>query len=87
MSEIIELIKVLRDRTGAGLMDCKKALQENDNDVEKATVWLREKGIAKQAKKLISLPTLIHLKNLLNKSVTYYLLMNHIPWMKLWLVN
>lgn len=51
MSEIIELIKVLRDRTGAGLMDCKKALQENDNDVEKATVWLREKGIAKQAKK------------------------------------
>ena len=36
MSQIIELIKVLRDRTGAGLMDCKKALLENDNDVEKA---------------------------------------------------
>ena len=34
MSEIIELIKQLRDRTGAGLMDCKKALLENDNDVE-----------------------------------------------------
>ena len=51
MSEIIELIKQLRDRTGAGLMDCKKALLENDNDVEKAAVWLREKGIAKQAKK------------------------------------
>ena len=43
MSEIIELIKQLRDRTGAGLMDCKKALLENDNDVEKAAVWLREK--------------------------------------------
>ena len=51
MSQIIELIKVLRDRTGAGLMDCKKALLENDNDVEKAIDWLREKGIAKVAKK------------------------------------
>ena len=51
MSQIIELIKVLRDRTGAGLMDCKKALLENDNDVEKAIDWLREKGIAKSAKK------------------------------------
>lgn len=51
MSAQIELIKVLRDRTGAGLMDCKKALVENDNDVEKAITWLREKGIAKQEKK------------------------------------
>ena len=51
MSAQIELIKVLRDRTGAGLMDCKKALIENDNDVEKAITWLREKGIAKQEKK------------------------------------
>lgn len=51
MSQIIELIKVLRDRTGAGLMDCKKALLENDNDVEKAIDWLREKGIAKVAKR------------------------------------
>lgn len=51
MSTMIELIKVLRDRTGAGMMDCKKALEENDSDVEKAIDWLREKGIAKAAKK------------------------------------
>jgi len=51
MSEIIELIKVLRDRTGAGLMDCKHALKECDMDIEKSVDWLREKGIAKQAKK------------------------------------
>lgn len=51
MSEIIELIKVLRERTGAGMMDCKHALVENNNDIEKSVVWLREKGVAKQAKK------------------------------------
>ncbi len=51
MSEIIELIKVLRDRTGAGMMDCKHALEANENDVEKSINWLREKGIAKAAKK------------------------------------
>lgn len=45
------LIKELRDISGAGMMDCKKALEENDNDVKKATEWLREKGIAKAAKK------------------------------------
>lgn len=41
----------LRARTGAGVMDCKKALVENDGDVEKAIDYLREKGIAKAAKK------------------------------------
>ena len=51
MANIIELIKVLRDRTGAGMMDCKKALLENDCDVERSCEWLREKGIAKAAKK------------------------------------
>ena len=51
MSEMVELIKQLRDRTGAGLMDCKHALVESSNDIEKAILWLREKGIAKQAKK------------------------------------
>ena len=51
MANIIELIKVLRDRTGAGMMDCKKALLETDCDVDKACEWLREKGIAKAAKK------------------------------------
>ena len=48
---IIELIKVLRERTGAGMMDCKKALEETDCDIEEACDWLREKGIAKAAKK------------------------------------
>ncbi|TGK00953.1 translation elongation factor Ts [Leptospira semungkisensis] len=46
-----DLIKELRDRTGAGLMDCKKALQENNNDLDKSSDWLREKGIAKASKK------------------------------------
>ena len=48
---LIDLIKVLRDRTGAGLMDCKGALLNNDLDLDKATDWLREKGLAKAAKK------------------------------------
>ena len=51
MANMIELIKQLRERTGAGMMDSKKALVANDNDIEKAVVWLREKGISKQAKK------------------------------------
>lgn len=48
---LIDLIKILRDRTGAGIMDCKKALLENGEDLDKAADWLREKGIAKAAKK------------------------------------
>ncbi|MGI6077947.1 MAG: translation elongation factor Ts [Fastidiosipilaceae bacterium] len=52
MSEInIKLIKELREKTGAGMMDCKKALMENDSDVEKAQAWLREQGILKASKK------------------------------------
>ncbi len=47
----IDLIKELRDRTGAGIMDCKKALVANDGEIEKAIDWLREKGIAKAASK------------------------------------
>ena len=43
-------VKALRDRTGAGMMDCKKALQETGGDVEAAVTWLREKGIAGAAK-------------------------------------
>ena len=46
-----KLIKELRGRTGAGLLDCKKALTECDGDLDKATDWLRKKGIAKAAKK------------------------------------
>ena len=45
------LVKELRERTGAGMMDCKKALQQTDGDVEKAIDYLRENGIAKAAKK------------------------------------
>jgi len=44
-------IKDLRHRTGAGILDCKKALAESDGDIEKAIDWLRAKGIAKAAKK------------------------------------
>lgn len=44
-------IKALRQRTGAGILDCKKALNANDGDVEQAIDWLRAKGIAKAAKK------------------------------------
>lgn len=46
-----KLIKELRERTGAGMMDCKKALEQTNNDLEKAIDWLRENGIAKAAKK------------------------------------
>ena len=44
-------VKTLRERTGAGMMDCKNALVECDGDMEKAVDYLREKGIAKAAKK------------------------------------
>ena len=44
-------VKELRDKTGAGMMDCKKALAECGGDVEKAVSWLREKGIAKAVSK------------------------------------
>ena len=45
------LVKELREKTGAGMMDCKKALVECNGDVQAAIDWLREKGIAKAAKK------------------------------------
>ena len=44
-------VKNLREKTGAGMLDCKKALDECAGDIEKAVDWLREKGIAKAAKK------------------------------------
>jgi elongation factor Ts len=47
----LELIKELRARTGAGMADCKKALGESGNDLDKAVDWLRAKGIANAAKK------------------------------------
>ena len=45
------MVKELREKTGAGMMDCKKALVEVDGDLEKAVDWLRQKGMAKAAKK------------------------------------
>lgn len=46
-----KLVKELREMTGAGMMDCKKALVENEGDLDKAARWLQEQGIAKSAKK------------------------------------
>ncbi len=46
-----KLVKELREQTGAGMMDCKKALTENDGNVEKAIEWLRQKGITSAGKK------------------------------------
>jgi elongation factor Ts len=52
MAEITAaLVKDLREKSGAGMMDCKKALQENNGDVEASMDWLRTKGLAKAAKK------------------------------------
>ena len=47
----MELIKKLRDTTGSGIVDCKKALSENNNDIDASIKWLREKGIIKAQKK------------------------------------
>jgi len=52
MAEVTSaLVKDLREKTGAGMMDCKKALVESGADVEKAVTWLREKGLATAGKK------------------------------------
>ncbi len=52
MAEITaQLVKELREKTGAGMMDCKKALAENKGDIEEASDWLRKKGLSAAAKK------------------------------------
>ncbi len=51
MSSTTELIKELREKTGAGFLDCKKSLEDNDNDIEKSIEALRKKGLAKASKK------------------------------------
>ncbi len=52
MAEIsAQVVKALREKTGAGMMDCKKALQESSGDMTKAEEWLRKKGIASAGKK------------------------------------
>lgn len=45
------MVKELRQSTGVGMMECKKALVENDGDIEKAVLWLRERGLSRAAKK------------------------------------
>ena len=51
MAITAQMVKELREKTGAGMMDCKKALTQTDGDMEKAIDYLRENGIAKAAKK------------------------------------
>ncbi|MFM2389066.1 MAG: hypothetical protein RLZZ437_621, partial [Pseudomonadota bacterium] len=51
MSVTAQMVKELRDSTGAGMMDAKKALVETNGDMEAAVDWLRTKGLAKAAKK------------------------------------
>ena len=52
MSQITTLIKELREKTGAGFLDCKKSLEENNNNMEKSIETLRKKGLAKASKKM-----------------------------------
>ena len=51
MAVTAQMVKELREKTGAGMLDCKKALDATDGNIEEAITWLREKGIAKAAKK------------------------------------
>ena len=51
MAVTAQMVKALRDKTGTGMMDCKKALSETGGDEEKAIVWLREKGLARAREK------------------------------------
>ncbi len=51
MSSLTELIKELREKTGAGFLDCKKSLEDNNNNIEKSIEALRKKGLAKASKK------------------------------------
>jgi elongation factor Ts len=52
MAVTADTVKLLRERTGAGIMDCKAALAEADGDIDKAIEWLRKKGAAAAAKKV-----------------------------------
>ncbi|HCW9106090.1 TPA: elongation factor Ts [Staphylococcus aureus] len=66
-----KLVKELREKSGAGMMDCKKALTETDGDIDKAIDYLREKGIAKAAKKAdrIAAEGLVHVETKGNDAV------------------
>ena len=52
MAVDVQLVRTLRDQTGAGIMDCKEALEKSDGDLEKAVVALREKGVASAGKRV-----------------------------------
>ena len=54
------LVKELREATGAGMLDCKKALEASNGNIEEAITWLREKGISKRYKRI----TKIYIRNL-----------------------
>ncbi|MBU9714523.1 translation elongation factor Ts [Evansella tamaricis] len=71
MAITASMVKELREKTGAGMMDCKKALTETDGDMEKAVDYLREKGIAKAAKKAdrVAAEGLAHVKVEGNRAV------------------
>ena len=56
MSITAKDVKALRESSGAGMMDCKKALQEADGDMEAAKKWLREKGLAASASRPTATP-------------------------------
>ena len=68
-----KLVKELREKTGAGMMDCKKALTETDGDIDKAVDYLREKGIAKAAKKSdrIAAEGLVHVEEKGNEAAIF----------------
>lgn len=82
-------VMTLRAQTGAGMMDCKKALTECNGDMEKATTWLREKGMAAAAKrqeellrKVLLVPIFIWVEKLafcLKLTVKQTLLQNQMP--------
>ncbi|MGM7701201.1 translation elongation factor Ts [Pseudalkalibacillus sp. Hm43] len=71
MAVTAQMVKELREKTGAGMMDCKKALTENNGDMDKAIDWLREKGISKAAKKAdrIAAEGLTHIETKGNEAV------------------
>ena len=52
MAVDVKLVRTLRDQTGAGIMDCKEALENSDGDLEKATLALRDKGVASATKRV-----------------------------------
>ena len=64
-------VAALREKTGCGMMDCKKALTETDGDMEKAVEFLREKGLAAAAKKAGRIAAEGVVAAVVNKAVSY----------------